>query len=53
MNGAESFCGSMQYLAPEVIFNKGHGKSVDYYQLGILLYEMLEGRTPFYGKQRD
>jgi len=42
-----SFCGSLAYLAPEMLKRTGHGKSVDWYHLGILLYEMLTGKNPF------
>ena len=35
---ATSFCGSLAYLAPEMIKRKGHGKAVDWYLLGVLLY---------------
>lgn len=45
---AMSFCGSTAYLAPEMIKRKGHGKSVDWYLLGVLIYEMLSGVPPFY-----
>jgi len=41
--GAKSFCGSVAYLAPEMIRKAGHGKSVDWYLLGVLLYEMIVG----------
>ena len=34
----KSFCGSYAYLAPEVLSKKGHGKAVDWYLLGVLLY---------------
>lgn len=43
-----SFCGSLEYMAPEIIIGKGHSKEIDYYCLGALLYEMLMGYPPFY-----
>jgi serine/threonine protein kinase len=36
-----------RYLAPELILERGHGKAVDYWALGILLFEMLNGHSPF------
>ncbi len=45
--GAKSFCGSIAYLAPEMLKRSGHGKSVDWYLLGVLFYEMLVGLPPF------
>jgi len=50
---AKSFCGSLAYLAPEMLERKGHGKSVDWYLLGVLLYEMLVGKTPYYSTNKD
>ena len=37
---AKSFCGSIAYLAPEMLNRKGHGKAVDWYLLGVCFYEM-------------
>ena len=50
---AHSFCGSVAYLAPEVIKRTGHGKSVDWYLLGVLLYELIVGQPPYYSANRE
>uniref|UniRef100_A0A8C0FX18 non-specific serine/threonine protein kinase n=1 Tax=Chelonoidis abingdonii TaxID=106734 RepID=A0A8C0FX18_CHEAB len=43
-----SFCGTIEYMAPEIIRSKsGHGKSVDWWSLGILMFELLTGASPF------
>mmetsp|Transcript_4278 Transcript_4278/g.6993 ORF Transcript_4278/g.6993 Transcript_4278/m.6993 type:complete len:737 (-) Transcript_4278:41-2251(-) len=49
----QTFCGSLAYLAPEVLRRQGHGRSVDVYGLGTLLYAMLTGRPPFFDKDRE
>ncbi|KAG1448958.1 hypothetical protein G6F46_009318 [Rhizopus delemar] len=49
---ANSFVGTEEYLAPEIIRGEGHSCTVDWWTLGIFIYEMLCGYTPFKGKTR-
>ena len=51
-HGAKSFCGSFAYLAPEMVKRTGHGKSVDWYLLGVVLYEMVVGFPPYYDNDK-
>lgn len=45
---SHSFCGSTAYLAPEMLWRRGHTKVLDWYLLGVLIYECLTGRPPFW-----
>lgn len=46
-----SFCGSPIYIAPETLQRQKYNKKVDFYALGVLLFEMVTGKPPFYHKE--
>ncbi|XP_014771715.1 ribosomal protein S6 kinase 2 beta isoform X2 [Octopus bimaculoides] len=47
-----SFCGTIEYMAPEVVNRKGHGTAADWWSYGVLMFEMLTGALPFQGENR-
>lgn len=48
-----SYCGSAEYMPPEMIMRSGHGFGVDYYTLGALLYELVTGLPPYYSRDEN
>lgn len=48
-----TFCGTVDYIAPEVIGDKGYDEKCDVWQIAILAYELVNGNTPFAEMSRD
>lgn len=53
LKGATTFCGTAAYIAPELLKGNAYGKAADWWSFGILLYEMIGGKPPYYHRNRD
>ena len=53
MARTSTFCGTIEYMAPEMMLNQGYDASVDWFSFGILLFELLCGKNPFKGENQE
>jgi serine/threonine protein kinase len=52
-NFSNTFCGTPEYVSPEMLDGSGHDKTLDWWALGIIVYELLSGIPPYYDKDHN